>query len=278
MMNKKISIVVVLYNAQPKPYLFNCTNYNIIIVDNTPDRDLRLLGENITYLPLKDNYGIARALNEGFKIANELGIDWVLTMDQDSDLPSNMIDEYIRFISIKGEKIGIVAPLINMYDGEHKQVSDTYIKIDEAITSGSFINIQAFNNIGGFKEEMFIDGVDFEFCWNLKKHGYLIYQLNSVLMQHQLGETKEYKLFGKHLFYVTNHNYIRRYYMTRNSLYVYKLYEDIMPKPIIPWLSGLVGIFKIIFFEKDVLRKLKARKLGIIDFKNNKFGKFDYNL
>ena len=30
--------------------------------------------------------------------------------------------------------------------------------------------------------------------------------------------------------------------------------------------------------EKDVLRKLKARRCGIKDFKNNKFGKFDYDL
>ena len=125
---------------------------------------------------------------------------------------------------------------------------------------------------------MFIDGVDFEFCWNLKRHGYSIYQLNNVLMQHQLGDSKEYSLWGKHLFYVTNHNYIRRYYMTRNSLYIRKLYSDIMPKPIVPFLPGLISLFKIIFFEKDVYRKLRARRLGIKDFKKNKFGKFDYDL
>ena len=97
-------------------------------------------------------------------------------------------------------------------------------------------------------------------------------------MQHQLGNTQEVKLFGHHLFYVTHHNYIRRYYMARNSHYVKKLYGDIMPKS--PWWrsNGFISILKIVFFEKDVLRKLKARRLGIQDFKNNKFGKFDYNL
>lgn len=66
--------------------------------------------------------------------------------------------------------------------------------------------------------------------------------------------------------------------MTRNSLYVRKLYGDMMPKSAIPFLPGLVSFFKIVFFEKDVVRKLKARRLGIRDFKNNKFGKFDYEL
>ena len=66
--------------------------------------------------------------------------------------------------------------------------------------------------------------------------------------------------------------------MTRNSLYIRKLYSDIMPKPIVPFLPGLISLFKIIFFEKDVYRKLRARRLGIKDFKKNKFGKFDYDL
>ena len=273
-----ISIIVVLYNALPKAYIFDIEQCNVIIVDNTPNRNLAIGGENITYIPLMDNLGIAKALNEGFMIAKSKGAEWALTMDQDSELRPDMIPEYIQFLRSNNEKIGLLAPLINMYAGEEKQVSNTYYRIDEAITSGSLISMEAFDNVGGFKEELFIDGVDFEFCWNLKKHGYSIYQLNSVVMQHQLGETKEYKLFGKHLFYVTNHNFIRRYYMTRNSLYIRYLYADIMPKPSILESLGIVSLFKIVFFEKDVIRKFKAIKLGQQDFKNNKFGKYDHNL
>lgn len=273
-----LSIIVVLYNALPKAYVFDVKQCNVIIVDNTPYRDLMIEGDNITYIPLMDNFGIAKALNKGFMIAESQGAEWVLTMDQDSDLPSNMIEAYLSFIRETNGKIGLLAPLINMYAGENKKVSNGYMKIDEAITSGSLINCKAFNDVGGFKDELFIDGVDFEFCWNLRRHGYSIYQLNNVLMQHQLGDSKEYSLFGKHLFYVTNHNYIRRYYMTRNFLYVRKLYGDIMPKSTIPYLSSLISLFKIILFEKDVLRKLRARRLGIKDFKRNKLGKFDYDL
>ena len=273
-----LSIIVVLYNALPKAYIFDIEQCNVIIVDNTPNRNLAIGGENITYIPLMDNLGIAKALNEGFMIAKSKGAEWVLTMDQDSDLPSNMIEVYHNFIVETNGKIGLLAPQINMYKGENKKVFNSYVKIDEAITSGSLINCKAYNEVGGFKDELFIDGVDFEFCWNLKKHGYSIYQLNSVVMQHQLGETKEYKLFGKHLFYVTNHNFIRRYYMTRNSLYIRYLYADIMPKPSILESLGIVSLFKIVFFEKDVIRKFKAIKLGQQDFKNNKFGKYDHNL
>lgn len=278
MKNTDISIVVVLYNELPKPYIFDVKDCNIILVDNTPNRNLKISGINIHYIPLFKNTGIAKALNVGLQTAKELSSKWVLTMDQDSELSPNMIPEYIKFISSNSEKIGLLAPLINMYAGDEKQTSNTYCRIDEAITSGSLISMEAFDNVGGFKEELFIDGVDFEFCWNLKKHGYSIYQLNSVVMQHQLGETKEYKFWGKHLFYVTNHNFIRRYYMTRNSLYIKSLYADIMPKPSFLESLGIVSLFKIVFFEKDVIRKLKAIKMGLQDFKNNKFGKYEHNL
>ena len=66
--------------------------------------------------------------------------------------------------------------------------------------------------------------------------------------------------------------------MTRNSLYIRSLYADIMPKPSLLESLGIVSLFKIVFFEKDVIRKFKAIKLGQQDFKNNKFGKYDHNL
>lgn len=276
-MKNKIAIVVVLYNDMPKRYIFNNDGYNIIIVDNTPDRDLSLTGNNLYYFPLKENHGIARALNIGFKKAKELGAKWVLTMDQDSDLPSNMIDEYIRFINRGFSNIGIISPLINMYHGEDKSTSDSFAEINEALTSGSFVNMQAYDATGGFEDKLFIDCVDFEFCWNLKSKGYKVYQLNSVLMQHQLGDTHEIKIFRHHVSYVTHHNYIRRYYMTRNSLYVRSLYAEIMPKRN-DVLRHFIAYIKIILFEHDVSRKIKAIKLGKRDFRDNKFGKFDYNL
>lgn len=277
-MRDNIALVVILYNDYPKEYIFENNHLNRIIVDNTPNRDLSLNGNNLHYIPLKDNFGIAKALNIGFAKAKELEAKWVLTMDQDSELPKNMIDEYKHFINDQHHDIGIVSPIINMYIGESKRKSNTFEEINEALTSGSLVNMQAYDAAGGFKEEMFIDSVDFEFCWNIKSKGYIIYRLNSVVMQHQLGNTREFKLFGHHLFYVTNHNYIRRYYMTRNCLYVNNLYGHIMPRPKFPFIAKLTSLLKIIFFENDVLRKIKVIRIAKRDFKNNKFGKFDYHI
>lgn len=279
--NKKLKIVIliVLYNDFPKEYVFADKERHMIIVDNTPNRDLQLSDNiHIEYIPLGRNEGIAKALNIGCELAIKLGADWCLTMDQDSDLPEDMILKYEEFISRISLNIGIISPLINMYKGENRKRSNSVEEIDEAITSGSLINLEAFQLVGGFKEEMFIDCVDFEFCWNLKSKGYKILQLNNIVMQHQLGNTQEFKFFGKHLFYITHHNFIRHYYMQRNGLYVSELYRKQYPKLKISLRKQMVSLLKIILFEDDKIKKLKAKYQGYKDFKSNKMGKYNYNI
>lgn len=274
-MEIKVAIVVVLYQDMPLEYVYGSHDFPIIIVDNTEKRDLKITGHNLYYFPLKDNRGIAYALNVGFEKARLLGANWILTMDQDSELPPNIIDEYRRFILEDHENVGVLAPLINMYKGESKKASYPYEVIPEALTSGSMVSMEVYDQAGGFKNKLFIDAVDFEFCYNLSTLGYKHYQINSVIMQHHLGDTKEYKLFGRHLFYVTNHNYVRHYYMQRNGLYLNKHYPEYSPSSVI---SAVITLFKIVFFEKDSLRKIKARYWGKRDFKNNIWGRLNHTI
>ena len=275
-MKKDIALVVVLYNDTPRDYVFQDNGIPIIIVDNTPNRDLKILSSQITYIALKDNYGIAKALNVGFKKAKEMRAQWVLTMDQDSHIPKNMLDQYKKCIGSNNTKVGMVTPLINMYKGENKKTKDTVSEIHIALSSGSLINMDAYDAAGGFLEKLFIDEVDFEFCWHIRSLGYHIYQLNNVVMQHQLGDTKEYKLFGRHLFYVMNEKPIRHYYMQRNQLYVRNLYANIYPEIKPTFWGTFMCLVKIVLFEKNVLKKLKARYLGYGDYKNNIFGECKY--
>lgn len=272
----RIAIVVVLYGEMPPQYVYEKRDYQVILVDNTPERDLEMSQDGIIYIALKKNYGIARALNVGFQEAKTIGANWVLTMDQDSELPPEMIGRYKEVIEMQPERLGLLCPEMNIYKGQGKKSNAITKKVGYALTSGSLVNMLAYDKTGGFREELFIDSVDFEFCLNLRSHGYFLYKVGDVLMQHQLGNTREYKLFGIHLFYVTNHNYIRHYYVARNSLYLKELYPQYFKgKTIRPsWLSKL----KILLFEEDAARKLKAIKIGIEDYKKHKFGEFSGNI
>ena len=273
-----IAILIVLYKEHPPVYVNDNIGCNIIIVDNTPNRTLKVEGGNLTYVPLMRNMGIAYALNAGMKKAISMGKQWVITMDQDSALPGNMITSYIDYLNGSIEKVGVVSPLINMYDGEDKNPSNTVLIVDEALTSGSMVNTRIYEEVGGFKDEMFIDVVDFEFCWNIRRHGYKVVHLNSVVMQHHLGNTVEYSLKKKHLFYVTNHSPLRRYYMTRNMLYLHKMYPEFRPSKVKSLYMWVIGICKILLFESKSLSKLKAGYLGYKDYRRNIMGECRYSL
>lgn len=256
----------------PPSYIDSIENAQIIIVDNTPGRNLRIVLPRVFYLPLYKNFGIAKALNVGFEKALDLGSEWVLTMDQDSLIPDNMLTEYSCMISEVPKDVAILAPQINMYKGESRHAEDTIKQLDKAITSGSLLRISTYSVVGGFKDDLFIDDVDFEYCCNVRKHGYTILQLNSIVMQHQLGETKEYKLFGKHMFYVMNEKPLRHYYMQRNQLYVRDMYKEFFPELNHNLWPSLISLFKVLLFEKNSVRKLYARYLGYTDYKNGVFG------
>ncbi len=75
---------------------------------------------------------------------------------------------------------------------------------------------------------------------------------------------------------MTNHNAIRRYYITRNRFYVWKKYKEYFP-----WFINyeknrtIKEIIKLLLGEDDKILKIKMIIQGYWDFKKNKFGKLD---
>lgn len=277
-MTERIAIVVVLYNDLPKGYVFKEKEHYVILVDNTPRRNLGLHGQQLTYIPLGDNLGIAKALNIGFQKAKEFGVKWVLTMDQDSELPENMISEYFEFLKGRQEKIGVVSPLKSLWTGDTKTTSDTYFEIEEAMTSGSLTSVEAFDAVSGFREELFIDYVDSFFCYDIRSLGYKVYQLNRVLMQHQWGNGNEISFWGHYLCRVSNYECSRHYYLSRNLRSFVKAYGDSIPIQRLRYVSEIKQYIKILLFEKEKFRKIKARILGARDYYNGHFGRLEHKI
>lgn len=167
------------------------------------------------------NEGIAKALNQLCGMAMDEGFEWILTMDQDSVSSANMIEDYCRYTN--WESAGMFCPII--YDrnkgGKVKQKEEDILEIDECITSGSMLRLDAWGKIGGFDESMFIDGVDFDLCHRLTKAGYKIYCVTSVILLHELGKI-EIRNFLVWKVIVKNHSSFRKYYIARNTVYLAK--------------------------------------------------------
>ena len=80
----------------------------VIVVDNSEEDNSALLADNpsVVYLPLRENKGIAAALNVGCSKALELGAVWALTMDQDSQWNQHTVKQYIAEVNEPGPHAG----------------------------------------------------------------------------------------------------------------------------------------------------------------------------
>ena len=135
------------------------------------------------------------------------------------------------------------------------------------MTSGNIISLKAYEKIGGFKDWMFIDAVDFDYCLNLRDHGYDIWRLPQVELKHNLGSVV-FKTIGKRQFYSLNHSATRRYYIVRNRHYFYDEYHERWPD----FCNAEFGQTKfeakrIIICEKQKIKKLLAMYKGYRDYK-----------
>jgi len=274
----KLAAVVVFYNPSNKN-IKNIDNYidiidKLYVVDNSEDNDIKIeSNKKIEYIKLGENKGIAYALNIGAKKAIEDGYNYLLTLDQDSKMNKKIIENMLSFLKNTKEKnIGLISPYQDI-DSKEDIINGDYEDMIEVMTSGNIIDLKAYKKIGGFKDWLFIDCVDTDYCMNLHKNGYKVLRLNNIVMKHELGNLKVHKLFGKE-YPCYNHNPIRRYYIVRNNLYINSMYKDIYPeycKRLLRIQKGQVK--RIIAFEKNKIKKLKMMYKGYKDFKKGIKGK-----
>lgn len=216
-------------NQFPRVYVFDNSTKAIKL----PEKK-----SNLVYITEHKNMGIAYALNKIMKLASKDGFKWVVTMDQDSIVPDNLIDEYNKRLSIKN--VGIICPQVidkrRIYQVPQDKIGDEYV--NECITSGSCTSIEAWKNAGGFDEWLFIDLVDNDFCKRVILSGYKILQINKIILNQEFGNITPKSLriqnFWKRIAILFhNENFaklgyrkkvypMRVYYTNRNIIYLNK--------------------------------------------------------
>lgn len=282
----KYAGVVVLYNPDKEIYI-NIKSYisevdKLYVVDNTEEKNMKKMkftDKKIQYIPLKENKGIAYALNKGAKEAIKDGYEWLLTMDQDSKFENNSLKKMKKFIEELKEKkfirdivdydykkLGLVSPLHKTLKNKKDEIFDLSRPL-VVMTSGNLISLEAYKKVNGFKDWLFIDAVDFDFCLNLREHDYEIIQINSAEMNHNLGDLVKHNFLGKTV-YTSNHNTLRRYYITRNRHYLYEMYHEKFPLYCdLELACTKKELYKIWLFEKNKIAKTKAVYEGYRDYK-----------
>lgn len=192
----------------------------VIIVDNSTDiylqdRVRKLQKANIQVISLGANYGIATAQNRGIAAYKENKCRYVIFLDQDSDISKsfslNLIENF-EYYSSKF-RLAAVGP---------GPLSKPVHAVKHIKSSGMLTNKDVIDDLGGYIEDLFIDLVDYEWCWRAKSKGYQILACPGDF-NHTLGEpTSILGFFTKSIA-----SPMRHYYQTRNLFLLWKLgYSD----------------------------------------------------
>jgi rhamnosyltransferase len=228
---------------------------------------------NTTLLRHRRNRGIARALNEGLTLATALGKPWLLTLDQDSRIDANDIDELVSTISkAQSERIGVVAPENLQHDGQAlrypTKMRGEFLTTAEVFQSGAVWSVAALNEVGGFDERLGIDAVDSAACLSLRRAGYLIVLAPAIHISHSYGAAQPITVMGRTIM-STQHSADRRTSMVRNRLRL--LPKEFAASPI----QGLRSLRRLavnttlaVTIEEDRWAKAKASMRGLLPKRN----------
>ncbi|MGI1944518.1 glycosyltransferase family 2 protein [Shewanella sp. MF08487] len=260
----------------------------IIYVDNSDSNQNFFIEEcsKVKYINLNENLGIATAQNVGLEVSilND-NSNAVVLFDQDSILDSLLLESLYRdfsvLIDLAGSELAAMGPtIIDSFSGKVNFSLAGYMKNinyhscyevkREIIASGKVINKIALLEVGLMEEELFIDGVDHEWCWRAISKGYKIYVSKNSSMVHTVGDAR--KKIGPLTLRVSSP--IRMYYQFRN-------YFSLSPRQYVPFywkLRNFVGygikfiVFGFLVKDSEERRQymLKGLKHGI----SKKVGKY----
>jgi rhamnosyltransferase len=279
---KKIASVVVLYNPDDI-VINNISSYlgqvsEIFVFDNSDLPNSQIIDKiksipKIVYYTEKKNCGIGYALNYAARWAVDNGYEYILTMDQDSVASNDMVYKLYKEFQ-KFDSVAISSPWIIQKNNFIKSKITKSYAVNRCITSGSLIRLQNYFKVGGYDEKLFIDYIDFDFCFKILQNNLKIVKNPQANLFHSVGNLKNWK-FGPINFFSTNHAPLRLYYRTRNRFYIRKIYKDQKKFFRMDLINFAKEIIKIIFVESEKIQKLKMIYLGYYDFKKSKLGKFE---
>jgi len=286
---KSTAIIVTTFNPNIKDFKTTLESYInqvilVVVCDNSDRWESQseikelLRGYGSTkLLSMGGNKGIAEAQNFGINYSIVHGFKYFIEIDQDSTLPHdyvvNIAASYIKLLC-ENEKVAGVGPLATRPSDDAVYGKGKYgkglIRVDKTLSSGFFFSQTAFEIVGLKNELLFIDYVDWDWCWRAKRLGLNTFIDSNLKIKHIQGSG--YKRF---IFFNVNLSApIRNYYQFRNSFYmmgknyvplswkVKRLLINIIKLPVCSFFIG-EGVLRRKYIFK-ALKDVVAGKRGII--------------
>ena len=186
---------------------------------------------NVEYHSLNGNIGIAAAQNAGISRAKELGAEFVLFLDDDSNFPDGGVEGLLAELEAERRTlprtVAIGPRVVDERTGQAlvavwergRVVPGQVVRTTEVaylVSSGALVDIDAFVKYGSFRGDYFIDHVDKEWGFRVGLQGGRLVITALVTMTHQLGDDPTTSRNGSIRY--RHVSPARDYYLTRNAI------------------------------------------------------------
>ena len=295
MVDRRIGVVVVTYHpegaVETRLARMSAQGGALVVVDNTSVPEvLHHLEELCTrqgweLIANPENRGVGVALNQGVARLAELGFEWGLLFDQDSDPLPGMSDRMVESLQRhpQSSRVAVVGaafqeratgrrhrvlrrhPRFPLFFQKIEPVEEDLPEVSCVITSGSLVRVAAVEAVGRFDEAFFIDYIDTDFCLRCRQHGRLTMVSAAAHFTHEFGERDRRRWCGIEL-QPTHHSALRHYYMARNRVPMWRRHAGTAPHwALYDFCFAVYNGFRVLAFESNRWRKLKAMVLGTWD-------------
>ena len=214
----KLYIVIVLYRmdlaASPtfRTLLYSLAEaardrvtVKILLFDNTPSEQHPVyLPDGVEYFASPTNIGLADAYNLAASKAESEGFEWLLTLDQDTDLPADFISKmtYVAETCSTRPEIAAIVPHIRAGDRDVSpnwfgaNMRPRWFPLDYsgvpdqtvyAFNSGSMVRVSALKAIGGYSRMFWLDYCDAYIFRQIEKQHWKVFVAGTVHLQHDFS-------------------------------------------------------------------------------------------
>lgn len=173
--------------------------------DNSPEaQPAKRIPPDTQYIHDSRNLGVANAYNRALELAIEHGSQWLITLDQDTEIPSEFLLRMAEALQRANQYAGVGAVVPLVFSGED-QISpnrflfggiprwhrrrDRDIPRDHlfAFNSGAMISVEALRQIGGYSPWFWLDNSDSQIFRSLHQHGKQVLVGTNIELRHNFS-------------------------------------------------------------------------------------------
>jgi GT2 family glycosyltransferase len=178
----------------------------ILLYDNTPGgQDIGVLPASVEYRADLANGGLATAYNYALELAEKDGFDWLLTLDQDTRLPTDFLQKFCEAAMFVApmHTVAAIVPCISS-DGRAlspftlmkrwtltRNIPDGFVGIPlgnvYAVNSASMIKVVGLKAVGGYDPRFPLDFSDLAIYHRLHCNNLRVFVAGNIHVDHEVS-------------------------------------------------------------------------------------------